>query len=439
MLKKRGVAVRLLDVPGAPPIIYGELKAASAKHTLILYAHYDGQPVDAAQWSSPPWTPVLREENGKPVAFASLPEPLPGEWRIYARSASDDKAPIQAMLSALDALRAANVPPAVNLKFFFEGEEEAGSPHLAQAIRQYADLLRGDAWILCDGPVHQTRRMQLYFGARGITDVEMTVYGPARPLHSGHYGNWAPNPAVLLAELLASMRDREARIKIAGFYDDVRPLTDSERQAIRQAPAVDAKLMKDLGLAWTEGGDEPLLLRLMMPALNVRGIESGHVGEKAQNAIPTAARASVDFRLVPDQRPERMRASVEDHIRKQGFYIVREFPSAEERRAHPRLIQLAWGAGYPAARVSMDLPVAQAVTDSIEAVLGGPVIRLPMLGGSVPLYLFPEVLKTPVIGVPIVNHDNNQHAADENLRLQNLWDGIEILGGLFADVENHWK
>ena len=444
MLRRRGASARLLEELGGSPLVYGELPSPGAQHTLIIYAHYDGQPVDASQWASPPWSPVVRdkalEQGGRVIApdVGQLPPAtIPGEWRLYARSVSDDKAPIEAIVAALDALKGVGAKPTVNLKFLFEGEEEAGSPHLAPAMEKYADLLRADAWLLCDGPVHQTRRMQVYFGARGVTDLEMTVYGPTRALHSGHYGNWAPNPAALLADLLASMRDENAQIKIAGYYDDVRPLTESEKQAISAAPPVDEQMKRELGLAWTEGEPEPLMMRIMHPALNVRGVESGNVGDKAMNAIPTQARASIDFRLVPDQKPQRVHQLVEAHIAKQGFYIVHQPPTPEERMAHGRIVMLKWSSGYPAARTSMDLPVSRAAVRAIETALGTPIVRLPMLGGSVPMYLFLE--RAPVIGVPIVNHDNNQHAKNENLRLQNLWDGIQVFAGLFTGMGGEWK
>jgi acetylornithine deacetylase/succinyl-diaminopimelate desuccinylase-like protein len=227
--------------------------------------------------------------------------PINPEWRIYARSASDDKAPIVALLSALDALRAAAIPLSVNLKFFLEGEEEAGSPHLEKLLERNANRFKGDVWLLFDGPVHQTRRMQIYFGARGVTDAEITTYGASRRLHSGHYGNWAPNPVVELTHLVSRMRDTEGRIRIAGFSDEVRPLTETERRAVTQAPEADAMLRGELGLARTEGAGESLLETLMRPALNLRGISGGDVGSRATNSIPTEATASIDFRLVPDQ------------------------------------------------------------------------------------------------------------------------------------------
>src|SRR5262249_6963199 len=160
------------------------------KRTLVVYAHYDGQPVDPAQWTGAPFTPTLRdrpvEDGGKDIPRSAWKSPLGPESRLYARAASDDKAPIVGVLAALDALKAAGIPLSVNLKLFCEGEEEIGSPHLGNVLRKNADLLKADLWLFCDGPVHQSRKMQVFFGARGVTDVELTLYGPAKTLHSGH-------------------------------------------------------------------------------------------------------------------------------------------------------------------------------------------------------------------------------------------------------------
>ena len=442
LLQSRGFHTRLLSVPGSPPAVYGELSSPGAKHTILWYAHYDGQPVDKSQWANDPWSPVLREGavDSKTIPLDSLKGPIDPEWRIYARSASDDKAPIQALLTAIDALRSAGLPLSVNLKVFFEGEEEAGSPHLGAILRQNAELLHGDIWLLSDGPVNQTRRMQLYFGARGVMSLEMTLYGPTRVLHDGHYGNWAPNPAALLVNLLASMRDVSSHVLIPGFYDEVRPLSAADRTALAQMPDVDKLLKQELGLALTESAGQPLATAIAQPSLNIRGLEAGHVESKAQNAIATEAKASIDFRLVPDQKTEHIRSVVEQFIQKRGFYIVRDEPNMDVRLAHARIIKLAWGAGgYPAERIPVDDAAARPIVASIEQTLGAPIIKMPMLGGSIPMYLFPDLLKTPVVGLPIVNHDNNQHAANENLRIQNLWDGIEIFAGILTGAEGNWK
>jgi acetylornithine deacetylase/succinyl-diaminopimelate desuccinylase-like protein len=439
MLERRGFQVRRLSAgEGTPPSLLGELVVPGAKRTLMFYAHYDGQPVDQKGWLSDPFKPVLRSgplgPDVKEIDLASTTGPLNPEWRIYARSASDDKSPIVAILTALDALRAVGRQPSVNVKLFLEGEEEQGSVHLPEILKRNASLLAADAWLLCDGPVQPTRRMQVFFGARGVAGLELTVYGPLRPLHSGHYGNWAPNPAMALVHLLASLRDEEGRILIPGFYDDVRPLTAAEKRAVAAMPAVEAKLEDELALGRTEGNGARLEDRLMDPALNLRGLRAAEVGEGAANAIPTEAQASIDFRLVPDQTPQKVKDEVEAFLRAKGWTLVTADPDRETLRKHPKVARLQWDLDYAASRTDMSLPVSQAVVAAVERATGEPVVQVPMLGGSVPMSLFTDSLKAPMIGVPMVNHDNNQHGINENLRLQNLWDGIEIYAELMADL-----
>ncbi len=436
ILERRGVAARLLEIEGAPPVVYGELLQPAAQETLIFYAHYDGQPVNPSKWyTGDPFRPTLMssalETGGRPI-----PLPLPGwptdpEWRIYARSAGDDKAAILALATALEALQRRNVPIHASIKFFFEGEEELGSPHLAQFLRRYKDLLRGDVWFFIDGPVHQTRQQQIIFGVRGIASVELTVYGPRRELHSGHYGNWAPNPAMLLARLLASFENEDGTVAIEGFYDDVVPLSEVEEQAIAEAPDYSAVLRRELWLAETVGGDRRLEEVINMPAINVRGLSSGDTGEKARNVIPSSATASLDIRLVKGMDYARTVQLLADHIRAQGFFVTETEPGEAVRLEHPRVCKMRFLGGYNATRTPMDSDLAQRVIAAIEQARG-PVIKLPTMGGSLPLYAFEELLGASTIVVPIANHDDNQHAANENLRLQNLWDGIETMAALIA-------
>lgn len=432
MLEKRGITTRLLTLDGAPPIVVGDLHAPNAKRTIAFYAHYDGQPVDATQWKSAPWTPAMRDRDGHDVDWQHA-NAIDPEWRLYARSSGDDKAPIVAMVAAIDALRAAGRAPSVNLRFVFEGEEEAGSPHLAAYLAKYPDVLRPDAWVLCDGPVHQSRRAELFFGARGVVDLELTVYGPVKGLHDGHYGNWVPNPIVRLTHLIDSMRTEEGRILIAGFYDDVKAPTPAELAAVRAIPAVEDDLRKEFQIGATEGDGKPLNELLLLPALNVRGIQSGHVGAQASNTIQTEAHASLDFRLVPAETPESIKTLVERHLVAQGYTIVHDAPDAATRLAHPRIVEVHWGAGYPPARTSLDLPLSREIATLMTAA-GREPVRLPTVGGSIPMYLFQQPNDTPVIGLPIANHDDNQHAQNENLRLQNLWDGIDVYAALFGGL-----
>jgi acetylornithine deacetylase/succinyl-diaminopimelate desuccinylase-like protein len=439
MLTRRGISARKLESPGSPPAVYGELRTPGATRTVVFYAHYDGQPVDAARWASPPWTPVLRDapldRQGKVIPTPDRGGVLPDDARLYARSASDDKAPIVAMLAAIDALRASRIPLSVNLKLFLEGEEEAGSDHLGAMLRAHAPLLAAEGWIFGDGPVHQSRRPQIVLGVRGVMGAELTVYGATRPLHSGHYGNWAPNPNMMLAHLLASMRDGEGRITIAGFGDDVRAPTPAERTAIARAPAADSQLRAELALGDVEGNGAPLLEQIMAPALNVRGLDGGPVGSGAANVIPTRATASIDFRLVPDQTPARVRQLVEAHVRAQGYHVVAHEPTAEERARYAKVARIQWSDGYPAMRTTLDDPFASAVVRVANEATSNRLVVVPMLGGSLPMYLFSEILNVPLVIVPIVNHDNNQHAANENLRIGNLRGGVKLYAQMLARLE----
>ncbi|MDX2057437.1 MAG: M20/M25/M40 family metallo-hydrolase [Gemmatimonadales bacterium] len=443
MMERRGIGARILETDGAPPAVYGELKTPGATRTIVFYAHFDGQPVDSSRWRGDPWKPVLRSGALGP-GVRDLPLVSPSgrydpENRIFARSASDDKSPIVAMLVAIDALRAARIPLSVNLKFFLEGEEEAGSANLKTILTRHRDLLAADFWIFGDGPVHQTRAAQAVFGVRGVIGANLTVFGPSRPLHSGHYGNWAPNPNVMMVHLLASLRDLEGRITIPGFYDDVVAPTAAEREAYRAMPAVDRQLIGELRLGRTENEPASLAEQLALPALNLSGLAGGRAGSGGANLIGAEASAYLDFRLVPNQTVDRVRSLVEGHVRRQGFHVVATPPDSATRRTHPKIAMLTWSGGYPAARTGLDSPGSRAMLAAADGVLGRSIIRVPTLGGSLPLADFVEVLGARFAILPIVNHDNNQHGENENLRLQNLWDGIELYAGVLARMGREWQ
>jgi acetylornithine deacetylase/succinyl-diaminopimelate desuccinylase-like protein len=443
MLEARGIETHLLPISGRGPVVFGKLISPEAKRTVIFYAHYDGQPVDPAAWTDgAPFEPVLRdaaiEAGGKRIPFpandAQHRAVYNDDWRIYARSASDDKSPIVALLAAIDALHEKKIPLSVNLKVILEGEEEAGSPHLEKTLQLHKNLLDADLLITGDGPVHQSGRPLVFFGNRGILGFEITTYGPIRALHSGHYGNWAPNPGFQLARLLSSMKSEDGRVLIEGFYDDVVPLGSTEKKALDEMPHNDAELARELQFAKAEGGGQPLVELLQLPSLNIRGLRSAYVGEQAQNVVPEKAEAALDVRLVKGEDPDKKFEQVLAHIRKQGFYVTSDVPTREERLAHPyvaRVVKDVWN--YRASRTSMDLPVSKALVQVVQSATGNSAVAAPLLGGSVPMYIF-EDLNLPWIGVPIVNYDNHQHSSDENLRLGHFWRGMEIYGAILADL-----
>ena len=443
MLEARGIETHLLSIEGRGPVVFGKLETENAKRTVIFYAHYDGQPVDPSAWTDKsPFEPVLRDKSieagGKPIPY---PDAASGransyqdDWRIYARSASDDKSPIVAILAALDALRAKNIPLTVNLKFILEGEEEAGSAHLQQTLQLHKNLLNADLLITGDGPIHPSGKPLIFFGNRGDIGMDITVYGPVRSLHSGHYGNWAPNPAMALSQLLAAMTDETGRVRIPGYYHDVVPLSQLEQAALTAMPANDAELQHELGIAKPDGGGKKLAELLQEPSLNIRGIRSGSVGEQASNIIPDKAEASLEARLVKGEEPRKKSQQIADFMRQQGFFIVDHDPTLEERREHVRIIKVIDRGGYRASRTRMDLPAAKVLVRVMQQATNNQTVVAPMLGGSVPMYIF-EDFGLPWVGVPIVNYDNHQHSSDENLRLGNLWQGIETYAVLLADLD----
>jgi acetylornithine deacetylase/succinyl-diaminopimelate desuccinylase-like protein len=436
MMEKRGVRAKLVSVPGANPVVFGEIRTPGAKRTVVLYAHYDGQPVDPREWSSPPFTPTLRDRAiDKGGQIVSMPPPataLDPESRLYARGAADDKAPIEAMMTALDAIRAAGLKTRSNIKFAFEGEEEAYSVNLERILSANKELFSGDIWLICDGPVSQSRRQSIQFGARGFTAVDIVVYGPSHELHSGHYGNWAPNPAMTLAHLLASMKDEAGRVLVDGFYDGIEPLTETEIRAVADSPDVDDQLMNEFLLGSTDGAPKKLAELITLPSLNIRGMASARVGAQASSVIPATATADIDMRIVKGMDHRQTAERLIEHVRRQGFYVVDTEPAAEVRRAHSKVaLVVVKPGGYNSVRTPMDLPISKEVILTVESARG-PTIKMPNMGASVPLDMVERALGARTIVIPIGNHDNNQHSFDENLRIQNLWDGVELMAALLT-------
>ena len=435
LLEARGFETRRLAAGGAP-YVYAELASPGAVETILIYAHFDGQPVQEENWAYPPFEPTLLDaplqDGGRVVDPARYEGAFDPEWRLYARSAGDDKMPIIALIHALDALRADGIELSVNLKLLLDGEEERGSPTVGPLIDEYGELLEADLLLFCDGPMHQSRQAQLVFGVRGSTTLDITTYGASRPLHSGHYGNWAPNPIMHLSFLLTSMRDESGRILIDGYYDDVAPLTELERAAIAAMPDVGALLQDELSIHTPEGEGARLEELITLPAINARGIVAGGVGAKGRNIVLSTATVSLNLRLVPDQTPARVRERIEDHIERQGFHIVYEEPAPDVLRAHPKVARLQWrGSGYPALRTPLDHPAALRLTRLMQGIAPDLIVT-PTMGGSLPLHEFGSRLSAPIIILPMANHDNNQHAENENIRLQNLWDAIATLGAILA-------
>jgi acetylornithine deacetylase/succinyl-diaminopimelate desuccinylase-like protein len=416
LLARHGFAAEVLETDGNP-LVY----AAADFHkptTILFYCHYDGQPVDAKKWlQADPFEPILKGEGA--------------DARIYARSASDDKAPIVALVAALDALKRAGLEPTANVHLILDGEEEASSPSLVPAIGRYTDKLRADLMVILDGPGHSSGRPTVAYGARGIATLDLTVFGPTSGVHSGNYGNWIPNPAQRLATLLASMKDDSGRVTIAGYYDGVPPLTADDRAMLDAVPEDSARMLGAFGVAAPERAFPKLQDALQAPTLNVRGLSSAFVGEGARTIVPDRATAAIDIRLVKETPAADLLAKLRAHVEQQGFHLVDSDPDEATRAAHPKLARIQMkGTTTSAFRTAASDPSARAVIASLTRTFGQPPVQLRTLGGTVPIAPFIQALGFPALVVPIVNFDNNQHEENENLRLGALFEGIVTIAAV---------
>jgi acetylornithine deacetylase/succinyl-diaminopimelate desuccinylase-like protein len=437
MMEQRGIKAEFLNgtAPNVNPVVFGEIKVPGAKYTLSFYAHYDGQPVNPAKWTGglQPFEPLFIdkpvEQGGKIISVSGNISP---EYRLAGRGSADDKAGVMTILNAYDALMKTGVTLTHNIKFFFEGEEELGSTHLDEIFKKNKEKLQTDLWVIIDGPRHVSGKKMISFGVRGDVNMNLTVYGPKRPLHSGNYGNWAPNPALSLVQLLASMKDDKGHILVEGYYDDVIPLSANEKEALSKIPNIEETLKKELGIAEAEGDGKSFLELLHLPTLNINGIKSADVGELGANIIPTKAEAMLDLRLVLGNEVDKQINKVTRHIEKNGFHVIDHEPTDEERSKYSKLIKITRSVGYPAQRTSFDLPIVQSMVKAVQATVDYPVVLLPSAGGSLPLYLFEKTLNAKLITVPVVNYDNNQHAENENVQLKYLWEGIETIAAIMT-------
>ncbi|GAB2455245.1 dipeptidase [Comamonas humi] len=439
--ERRGFSVRQL-ANGDKPMVLATWDAAPASgKTLLLYAHMDGQAVKPAEWAQKsPWQPVLKQKSGdnqwSEIALDQLQsKDVNPDWRVFARSSSDDKAPIVMLLAALDALRAKGVAPSANLKVILDSEEEKGSPTLGKVIDENLAALKADALLVLDGPMHASNQPTLVFGNRGIAQATVTVYGARSDLHSGHYGNYAANPAQSLARLLASMKGEDGRVTIAGYYDGIR--FDEQARAVMQAvPDDEAALTKRLGIAAAEKVGANYQEAMQYPSLNVRGLQSAEVGAKARTVVPAVAVAELDLRTVPETPPERLEQLLRTHIEKQGYHLVAGEPTEQDRAQYPKLASLKMGgvsASSMAVRTDLNAPVGEWLRRGMRKAWGSDPVQIRMMGGTVPTGAAVSALKIPFVIVPLVNADNNQHSNNENMRIGNYFDGVHSLTNILTE------
>ena len=411
------------------PLLLAERSHKKAKKTVLIYLQIDGQPVDSTRWfQDSPYTPVLQKKVGEEwqeIPWDNIVE-YEDDWRVFARSTSDAKGPVAMFLTALDAIETEKMVPNFNIKVIMDFEEELGSPHLPKAVLDNQEALKADMLIIFDGPRHITNKPTLTFGARGISTITLTTYGPVVPQHSGHFGNYAPNPALRLAKLLASMKDDEGRVTIPGFYDGITIDAETEK-ILKSVPDNESEIKKRLQIAATDQVGSYYQEAIQYPSLNIRGMQSGWIDEKVRTIIPGWARAEIDVRLVLESDPERLISLIKNHIEGEGYLVLDHEPTAEERLANAKIATFTSEISYQSFRTDFDSEVGVWLRNALKNAFDEEPIRIRMSGGSIPISPFVTTLGIPAVTVPTVNRDNNQHSPNENLRLGNYREGVKTM------------
>lgn len=431
----RGFAVERLPTAGIDLVLANYLHDANLP-TVLIYVQVDGQPVDPSKWQQvTPFTPTLKEagagDSWQTIDLAKLYDQPDPDWRVFARSASDAKGPINMFLAAWDAMREAGEKPPYNIKVIMDCEEEMGSPNLPDAVGVHREKLAADHLIILDGPPHFSNDPTLVFGARGIATVTLTTYGPRLPQHSGHYGNYAPNPALRMAQLLAGMKDETGRVTIDGWYDGI-TISESARTALEQVPDDAMAINRKLGIMEPDAVGATLQESLQYPSLNIRGLASGWVGAEVRTIVPATAVAELDIRLVKESDPDHLFGLLRNYITGQGYHIVEGEPEDEERATYARLIAIDYTLSYAAFRTDMDSPTGQWLEKALTHTFGQTPVKIRTHGGSVPIAPFVQTLDVPAVLVPLVNPDNNQHSPNENLRIGNYFSGVKTCLGILT-------
>lgn len=432
---KRGFITQRILTEGAPLLLASQ-KFKGAKSTVLIYLQMDGQPVDPSKWEQEnPYNPVLKQkkEDGtwETIDWSKI-ENYKDDWRIFARSASDAKGPVVMFLAAMDALKKTKTTPNFNIKVILDFEEEMGSPNLPQAVNNNRTLLAADMLVIFDGPMHRLNKPTLSFGARGIATVQLTTYGPIVPQHSGHFGNYIPNPAFRLASLLASMKDDQGRVLIPGYYDGI-SLNESTKAILRATPHNEKQLKDIVQVGNFDKVGPNYQEAIQYPSLNIRGMQSGWINEKVRTIIPAQARAEIDVRLVKESDPERLLALIKKHIEKQGYLVMDREPTKKERLTHPKIATFTSKISYQSFRTPLDSEIGLWLNRALVRAFGEEPIRVRMSGGSIPISPFVNTLNLPAVSVPTVNRDNNQHSPNENIRLGNYRDGIKTILSILTE------
>lgn len=400
-LEGLGFAAELVETPGHP-FVLGRYEVDPVKPTVLLYGHYDVQPPDPLEeWVSPPFEPTLRD------------------GRIWARGIGDNKGQHFAQLLAIETHLNVHGTLPCNIIFLLEGEEEIGSPQIADFVRTHADRLQADLVVTSDGPLHESGKPVITFGVRGVASFDLIARGASRDVHSGNYGGVVPNPIWTLVQLLATMKDPEGNITVEGITEPVIPATNKEREAIARLPDDEAAVRRDLKLDDLDGPVErPYWDRLMFhPTLTINGFHGGYGGPGSKTVLPNQAIAKCDVRLVEPLTPDHVFERIEVHV-------ARHAPGVEMVRHN----------GMLPSKTPLDSPYAAPIIRAIRAARGEEPLLYPTVGGSLPDYVFTKILGKPAFVVPYANADEANHAPNENLEVVRFIDGIKTGAALLAEL-----
>ena len=438
--KKYGFEVERLETPELPLLLASKVISEDL-NTLLIYLQFDGQPVDNSKWDQEnPYKAVLKEKIDNEyriidwsrldnITFDDIKKE---DLRIFARSASDAKGPVMMIINALEIMKRNNIELEYNLKVIMDFEEEISSPNLADAVKKYSSKLKSDALLIFDGPKHPSNLPTLTFGARGISDITLITYGPIVPQHSGHFGNYAPNPVFRMSEILSSMKDPNGRVTIPGFYDGIE-LDKKTLKILAEVPDDEKRMMNDMQFKKPDNVGKNYQESIQYPSINVRGIESGWVREEVRTIVPSECIAEIDVRLVLESDPIRLHNLIKSHIQELGYYVINRRPTKDERLKHNKIVTFVSSFDYDAFRTDIESEIGKWLVKSLKKTFGIEPVKKRTSGGSVPISPFVNTLGIPAVTVPTVNQDNNQHSPNENIKIENYITGIETYLGILTD------
>ena len=422
------------------PLMLASKHISDDYKTVLIYMHLDGQPVDLSKWNQEnPFIPVykLKEDvkfvdyDSNKIANIDYETLEEKDIRIFARASSDAKGPVMMLIQAMKFMNSKNIDNKFNLKLIMDFEEEKGSPSLPDAVKKHSTILKSDALLIFDGPQHESDLPTLNFGNRGISSITLKTYGPVVPQHSGHFGNYAPNPVFRMSNILSSMKDENGIVKIKGYYDGI-TISDQVKKYLDNVPDNEDSMLNKMQFKKPESVGNSYQEAIQFPSLNVRGIRAGWVEDEVRTIVPSECIAEIDVRLVIESDGYRLHDLIKKHIEDLGYVVLDHEPSKEERMKYEKIVKFNSTVSYPAFRTDIDSDLGNWLSETLTRTFGvEPVLRRTS-GGSVPISPFVNVLNIPAVGVPTVNKDNNQHSPNENIKLINYIKGIESFVGILS-------